>query len=232
MLMQTRLDYNIDPEVIRWIVYEATHLINDAQTKEYDEFTLNDLVEALIAKGAVRLTDEETLARHYTRYYYYGDQHEVLRMTNYDFMLEGARNDIQITIAGYRTRIWAPSNRYTLMELVDFFVKLDSDMPKLVERGMNYVKNIRKKEKILEINQNTVSTIVKTTLEGTGIEYKLDLYKQQAFLTLYLNHKLETKVRLPYKDFMSKIKHVEDMVHQLNELMDIIGQPIRIKGRQ
>lgn len=229
--MQARLDHNTDPEVIRWIVFEARDLIENAQTEEYDEFTLHDLAEALIAQGAERVTEDEALARHYVRFAYYGDQHEVIRMTNYDFMLEGVRNDIHITLAGYRTRIWARSNKYTLMGLMNALVKLDFEMPKLVEQGMNYVKEIRKKEKILEINQNTVSNIVKTTMEGTGIEYKLDLYKQQAFLTLYLNHGLETKIRLPYKDFMSKIKHVVDMVHQLNDLMETIGQPIRIKGK-
>lgn len=88
----------------------------------------------------------------------------------------------------------------------------------------------QKKLKMLAVNQATVTAVVKSTLKGTGIGYRLDLGENRAYLTLRLDNGLETKFMLSYKSFMKKIPYIRTTVEQLNGIMRTLEQPLRIKS--
>ena len=119
---------------------------------------------------------------------------------------------------------------FTIKDVIDLLLQLDKDMPTIIKTCKADILKEEKKAKMKALSKATVSSVVKATLKGTGIKYKLDLHDSRAYLTVKLDYDLETKFALSYKDFMKKIVHVTSTVEQLNTIMRNLGQPLRIKG--
>ena len=200
--------------------------------RRYDKvmrFVVDDFLQEIEKMGGETFKDKE-LTDPYQGYRWEIKDLTLLRFKNFDCCLNICSNYTSLEferVSGYYDINVTNS---TTQEVVDWLLQLDKDMPSIIKACKKSILQAEKKAKMKALNKSTVASVVKATLKGTGIKYKLDLRDTQAYLTVKLDHGLETKFALSYKDFMKKIVYVVSTVEQLNSIMQNLGQPLRIKS--
>ena len=212
----------------RSVIYnEIRRMIYDLPLHDEETSWDTDILKDVADSGNLVVKDLNEMEP-YIIPWYSMDLYTLLRFHNYDVCLLGKDQAISLYFFNNRHTIHILDR--SARDIVKLLLKLDDDMPKMIKKAKQTVATERKKHKMKEISKTTLTAIVKAQLKGSGIKYRLELGDQQAFLTLQLQHGLETKIRLNYKTFMQKVPHINDMVHQINSIMDVMGQPIRIKA--
>lgn len=166
----------------------------------------------------------------YQDYYWGTSELILLRFTSFDCCLNIYSGNISLEFPKVSSYYDITITHFKVQEVIDLLLQLDKDMPYIIKTCKADILKAEKKAKMKALSKSTVASVVKATLKGTGIKYKLDLHDSRAYLTVKLDYDLETKFALSYKDFMKKIVHVTSTVEQLNAIMRNLGQPLRIKG--
>lgn len=227
-VMDKRFDLNTDKELAHTICEEINRQFWKLERHvDGDDLSAQALEERLSSLGyEVSCEQEKTRPYHY---YYDNKDFFFVAMNNMDFCVKGRQEDIELIFARLQYRGSLYISIRNLDVIVDFLVKIDNDMPKIIKRCTERIYNHKKTEKMRALSKATMETVIKETLKNTGILYKLDLNDQRAFLTLKLDRGLETKFNLSYKSFMDKIPYVVSTVRQLNAIMNSLDQPLRVK---
>ena len=166
----------------------------------------------------------------YQDYYWGTNELTLLRFKNIDCCLNVHSSNISLEFPKVSSYYDVTINYFKVQEVIDLLLQLDKNMPSIIKTCKAEILKEEKKAKMKALSKATVSSVVKATLKGTGIKYKLSLHDSRAYLTVKLDYDLETKFALSDKDFMKKIVHVTSTVEQLNNIMHNLGQPLRIKG--
>lgn len=218
-----RFDISMDARLQKEVYYEIYKRLYQLKSTE-SSIDTDDLLQKLKASG-IATNKEEKLLYSYQSYWYKEDL-TLLQFKNFDCCLCSRSNNIYLKFSrNEEDRI----TEYNPQEVIDCLLQVDLDMPQFISSCKAAILKEQKKAKMKAMSKATVTAVVKSTLKGTGIKYKLDLNENQAYLTVKLDHDLETKFALSYKDFMKKIVYVVSTVEQLNKIMQNLGQPLRIK---
>lgn len=225
--MDKRFNLNTDKELAYAICEEISSQFWKLEyRKEHDVLSVQMLAERLSSLGyEVSNEKEKTIPYHN----YCNKDCFYVAMRNMDFCIEGRTNGIELLLARIQYHGSLFISIQNIDYIVDFLVKIDNDMPKIIKQCTERIHNQKKKEKMKALSKATVETVVRETLKNTGILYKLDLNDQRAFLTLKLDRGLETKFSLSYKSFMDKMPFVVSTVRELNAIMNSLDQPLRVK---
>lgn len=220
---QERFDISMDARLQKDVYYKICKGLYQLKSTD-SSIDADDLLHRLKASGIETNKDEKLLTPYQS--YWYEEDLTLLQFKNFDCCLCSRSDQIYLTFSrNEEYRI----TEYTPQDVIDCLLKVDQDMPQFISSCKADILKEQKKAKMKAMNRATVTAVVKSTLKGTGIKYKLDLNENQAYLTVKLDHDLETKFALSYKDFMKKIVHVVSTVEQLNTIMQNLGQPLRIK---
>lgn len=201
------------------------------QLEHHDEktFVADDFLKELDALDIETFTDKEHTDPYQDRFWGTKDL-TFLRFKNFDCCLNVQSNDASLEFEKVSRYYDIKVTHFTTQNVIDLLKQLDKDMPAIIKTCKADVLKEEKKAKMKALSKATVASVVKATLKGTGIKYKLDLHDGRAYLTVKLDYDLETKFAISYKDFMKKIVHVTSTVEQLNTIMRNLGQPLRIKS--
>ncbi len=199
--------------------------------KYHDEkaFIADDFLKEMESLDIETFKDKEHTDP-YQGYHWSKKELTLLRFKNFDCCLNAHASDTSLEFEKVSTYYDIKVTHYTSKDVIDLLLQLDKDMPSIIKTCKADILKAEKKAKMKALSKTTVASVVKATLKGTGIKYKLDLHDTQAYLTVKLDKNLETKFALSYKDFMKKIVHVVSTVEQLNSIMRSLGQPLRIKS--
>jgi uncharacterized protein YukE len=88
-----------------------------------------------------------------------------------------------------------------------------------------------KRAKKRALNEISIETILKAKLKGTGIRYQMRKQQYRVALTLTMGHYTQATFYIQHSKFREQLDMVLPAVNQLNQLMDELGQPIRVRNR-
>lgn len=226
--MDKRFDLNTDKELAYAICEEILRRFWKLERRvDGDDLSAQALEERLSSLGYEVSCEQEKTAPYQNSYD--PERGFFVAMRNMDFFIEDRKDSVKFIFARLQYHGSLSIGIQNLDVIVDFLVKIDNDMPKIIKRCTERIYNHKKTEKMRALSKATMETVIKETLKNTGILYKLDLNDQRAFLTLKLDRGLETKFNLSYKSFMDKIPYVVSTVRQLNAIMNSLDQPLRVK---
>lgn len=94
------------------------------------------------------------------------------------------------------------------------------------------VLSVQKRAKKKTLNEISIEAIVKARLKGTGIKYRMQKQQYRVALTLCLGHNTQATFYIQHSKFREQLELVLPTVNQLNQLMDELGQPIRVKATE
>lgn len=93
------------------------------------------------------------------------------------------------------------------------------------------VHSCEKRAKMRTFNEVSIETLLKAKLKDTGIRYHLRKQQYRVVLTLTMGHHTQATFYIQHSKFREQIDMVLPAIAQLNQLMDSLGQPIRVKAR-
>ena len=88
-----------------------------------------------------------------------------------------------------------------------------------------------KRAKKRALNEISIETILKAKLKGTGIRYQMRKQQYRVALTLTMGHYTQATFYIQHSKFREQLDMVLPAINQLNQLMDELGQPIRVRNR-
>lgn len=88
-----------------------------------------------------------------------------------------------------------------------------------------------KRAKKRALNEVSIETILKAKLKGTGIRYQMRKQQYRVALTLTMSHHTQATFYIQHSKFREQLDMVLPAINQLNQLMDELGQPIRVRNR-
>lgn len=91
------------------------------------------------------------------------------------------------------------------------------------------VKSCQKRAKMRALNEVSIETILKAKLRGTGIKYQMRKQQYRVALTLSMSHNTQALFYIQHSKFREQLDKILPAVKMLNDLMDDLGQPIRMK---
>jgi hypothetical protein len=93
------------------------------------------------------------------------------------------------------------------------------------------VHTCEKRAKKRALNEVSIETLLKAKLKGTGIRYQMRKQQYRVALTLTMGHYTQATFYIQHSKFREQLDMVLPAVNQLNQLMDELGQPIRVRNR-
>ena len=93
------------------------------------------------------------------------------------------------------------------------------------------VHGCEKRAKKRALNEVSIETMLKAKLTGTGILYHLRKQQYRIAVTLTMSHNTQATFYIQHSKFREQLDMVLPALAQLNQLMDNLGQPIRIRAR-
>lgn len=88
----------------------------------------------------------------------------------------------------------------------------------------------QKRAKLRSMNEVSIENLLKSKLSGTGIKYQLKKQQYRVALTLSMSHNTQATFYILHSKFREQLDKVLPSVIQLNQLMDELGQGIRIRA--
>ena len=226
---QERFDLKMDSNLQRAVHSKISSRFYKMEHHDEKVFIVDDFLNE-IKTLAIEIFKDKEHTDPYQNYYWKEKVLTLLQFKNFDCCLNVDSDDFSLEFEKSSSYYDKKVSYFTAKEVIDLLLQLDKDMPSIIKTCKAEILKEEKKAKMKALSKATVSSVVKATLKGTGIKYKLDLHDNRAYLTVKLDYDLETKFALSYKDFMKKIVHVTSTVEQLNTIMRNLGQPLRIKG--
>lgn len=92
------------------------------------------------------------------------------------------------------------------------------------------VRTCEKRAKMRKLNEVSIETLLNAKLQGTGIKYVLKKQQYRVTLTLTMNHNVQGTFYIQHSKFREQLDKVLPAVLQINQLMDELGQGIRIRA--
>ena len=93
------------------------------------------------------------------------------------------------------------------------------------------VHTCEKRAKKRALNEVSIETLLKAKLKGTDIRYHMRKQQYRVALTLTMGHYTQATFYIQHSKFREQLDMVLPAVNQLNQLMDELGQPIRVRNR-
>lgn len=92
------------------------------------------------------------------------------------------------------------------------------------------VHSCEKRAKKRAFYEVSIETILKDRLAGTGIRYHMRKQQYRIAVTLTMSHNTQATFYIQHSKFREQLEKVLPALQQLNQLMDDLGQPIRIRA--
>lgn len=108
-------------------------------------------------------------------------------------------------------------------KIMDAIREADARCPEVFRVWATFEKEIKKFEKVREISENAIESLVKEKLKGTGIEYNLKLEPTDVFLKIKMKRGRFLEIKLPHKGFSDIlsdgfIKDINSVAQALNSI--------------
>ncbi len=104
------------------------------------------------------------------------------------------------------------------------------DLDQWTKDWHDLVHSCEKRAKIRKLNEVSIENILKTKLSGTGIKYQMRKQQYRVALTLTMTHNTQATFYILHSKFREQLEMILPAVEQLNNLMDELGQGIRLKA--
>ena len=126
-------------------------------------------------------------------------------------------------------RSYTPNNEFE-QGLIRNGVTLD-ELELWEQEWQELVHSCEKRAKKRTLNEVSIETMLKAKLAGTDIQYHLRKQQYRIAVTLTMSHNTQATFYIQHSKFREQLDMVLPAVNQLNQLMDELGQPIRVKVR-
>lgn len=185
--------------------------------------TLVEVRNAFIIAGA-----EEQLIRWVETRRYGKDAKDLeIALPNLLIRVSEARGEIRLhhPYYGYGMDITHKS----LEAVAKYFVHVASLWSQWNEEWDELVNSCAKRAKLRSMNETSIDVVLKEKLAGSGLKYKVKRQQYRVTLTLVMKHNVQATFIIQHSKFRQQLEKILPAVQQLNELMDDLGQPIKIK---
>lgn len=81
-----------------------------------------------------------------------------------------------------------------------------------------------------KFNEISIENVLKAKLSGTGIKYQLRKQQYRVALTLTMSHNTQATFYIQHSKFREQLEMIMPAVERLNNLMDELGQGIRVRA--
>lgn len=105
----------------------------------------------------------------------------------------------------------------------------DAELEEWDKEWVELVRSCEKRAKMRSMNELSIETLLKAKLAGTGIRYHLRKQQYRVALTLTMSHNTQATFYIQHSKFREQLDMILPAVEQLNNLMDELGQPIRVR---
>ena len=116
-----------------------------------------------------------------------------------------------------------------LSAIAKYFVRVANLWTQWNEEWDELVNSCAKRAKIRSMNETSIDVILKEKLSGTGLKYRIKRQQYRVTLTLVMKHNVQATFIIQHSKFRQQLEKILPAMEQLNEMMDDLGQPIKIK---
>lgn len=112
--------------------------------------------------------------------------------------------------------------RYLNPERIMYSIReADERYPEILRVWESFEKEIRKFQKIREISESSIDTILREKLRGTGVEYNLTLEPTDVLLKVKMKRGRYFEVKLPHNGFSDIL--IDDFVEEINKVATLLN---------
>lgn len=185
--------------------------------------TLNEVKEAFVIAGA----DEQLMRWVATRRYNKDAKDLEIALPNLLIRISDSRGEIRLhhPYYGYGMDI----SHKSLEAVAKYFIHVSSLWTQWNEEWDELVNSCAKRAKLRSMNEVSIDTILKEKLTGTGLKFRVKRQQYRVTLTLVMKHNVQATFIIQHSKFRQQLEKILPAVQQLNDLMDDLGQPIKIK---
>ena len=97
------------------------------------------------------------------------------------------------------------------------------------EGWQQLVSSCEKRAKMRSLNEVSIERILQSKLQGTGIKYHMLKQQYRVALTLTMSHNMQATFYIQHSRFREQLDQILPTVQQLNQLMDTLGQAIKMR---
>ena len=106
-------------------------------------------------------------------------------------------------------------------KFMDSIREADERYPEILRVWESFEKEIRKFQKIRELSENSIDTIVREKLRGTGIQYNLTMNPTHVLLKVKMKRGRYFEVKLPHNGFSDIL--TDDFVEGVNKVATLLN---------
>jgi len=117
----------------------------------------------------------------------------------------------------------------SLEAVANYFVHVASLWTQWNEEWDELVNSCAKRAKLRSINEISIDAVLKEKLKGTELKYRIKRQQYRVTLTLVMKHNVQATFIIQHSKFRQQLEKILPAAQLLNELMDDLGQPIKIK---
>lgn len=185
--------------------------------------TLEEVKTAFLAAGA-----NEQLVRWVNTHRYRKDTKDLeIALPNLLVRVSEDRGEIRLhhPYYGYGMDI----THKNLESVAEYFVRVASLWEQWNVEWDELVNSCAKRAKLRSMNEVSIDAILKEKLKGTELKYRVKRQQYRVTLTLVMKHNVQATFIIQHSKFRQQLEKILPAVKQLNDLMDDLGQPVKIK---
>ena len=123
--------------------------------------------------------------------------------------------------------IWCQSNHRD--DIIGLFDKICADYEMNMNEFQAALWKFRKEQKIHQLAQTSIRTVVSAILLQTNHEWNLTEEASRSVLQIKMRHGMMMEISLGHKSFTKKIPEMKTVIEQMEQLLDEIPYPVTIR---
>lgn len=116
-----------------------------------------------------------------------------------------------------------------LTQVAEYFVRMSQLWQKWDEEWNELLTSCAKRAKLRTMSETSIETVLQDRLHDSGMDYIIKKQQYRVTLTLKMKHNVQATFIIQHSKFRQQLEKVLPAVQQLNDLMDDLGQPVKIK---
>jgi len=216
---------NLDSAKREFYQTKYKELYNSTQfpTTSRHKNTIMDIVEAFVNAGVDASQINWVDVKHYKKVT------KVLEISLPTLLLKVSefRESIYLQHDSYNYSIYIENK--DLKFLANFYLNISNIQTDWNKEWEDLLNKCSKRAKLRSMNEVSIEAILHDKLKGTGLKYRLKRQQYRVTLTLVMKHNVQATFIIQHSKFRAQLDMVLPAVMQLNDLMDELGQPIKIK---
>lgn len=227
----------------KWLLLYIVALFKQRSSKtERHNYTQQQLIALLRERGVAdaNIADKTNYVRSHSYYYPKDDDlmtHFEVKFGSYRLSLNNYRGGNQSgSYRGVIARFWdhyqgADLGFMTAEQAAATLVELDTLIPQwIVQEWPSFMLEAQKMAKIRNINENTIETMLKTRLDGTGITYHAEKQKLRVKAYFNIGSGMQVEWFISHKNFVQQIDSVVKAVTLIKEAAEQGGSTFTAKA--